>query len=127
VPGRPADRGSAVVDFVLVSPMLVLVGVAVLQLVLALVVKTTLTTAAVEGARAAALAGSAPAMGEARVRQVLAGTVAEPSLVAVDVHPEREDGVPVMAARIEYRLPFLGLIAPVTLTVDGHVLIEGVA
>jgi hypothetical protein len=107
--------------------MLVLVGVAVLQLVLALVVKTTLTTAAVEGARAAALAGSAPAMGEARVRQVLAGTVAEPSLIAVNVHPEREDGVPVMAARIEYRLPFLGLIAPVTLTVDGHVLIEGVA
>jgi len=113
-----------VIDFVLVLPLLLFVGVAVLQVVLTLVVRTTLTTAAVEGARAAALAGSATTMGEARVRQVLAGTIAEPSLVAVSVRPDREGGVPTMAAHIEYRLPLIGLLTPTTLSVDGHVLME---
>lgn len=122
--GDRADRGSAVVDFVLVVPVLLLVGVAVLQVVLSLVVRTTLTTAAVEGARAAALAGSAPTMGEARVREVLTGTIAEPSLIAVSVHPDHEAGVRTMAARIDYRLPLLGLLTPVSLSAEGHVLME---
>ena len=50
------DRGSAVVEFALVTPLLLLVALAVLQITLALHVRSTLTAAAAEGARAGALA-----------------------------------------------------------------------
>ena len=46
------DRGSAVVEFALVTPLLLLVALAVLQVTLALHVRSTLTAAAAEGARA---------------------------------------------------------------------------
>ena len=58
------DSGSAIVDFVLVAPLLIAVALAILQVILVMHVRTVLTSAAAEGARAAALAGADPRAGE---------------------------------------------------------------
>ena len=84
------DRGSAVVEFALVTPLLLLVALAVLQVTLALHVRSTLTAAAAEGARAGALAGAGLGVAESRTRDVLAEAgliVAESVDVPVFVDP----------------------------------------
>ena len=45
-------------EFALVAPLLMLVALAVLQLMLAVHVRTVITSAAIEGARVGALVGS---------------------------------------------------------------------
>ena len=66
-----SDRGSAAVEFALVAPLVLLVALGVLQLTLALHVRSTLTAAAAEGARAGALAYSNPSFAERRTRAIL--------------------------------------------------------
>ncbi|RIJ01598.1 pilus assembly protein, partial [Clavibacter nebraskensis] len=51
------DRGSAPAEFVMVGALLVVLALSVVQLALALHVRTTVLDAAAEGARTAALAG----------------------------------------------------------------------
>ncbi len=119
------ERGSAVVDFVLVTPLVLLLAAGVLQVTLALLVRSTLASAAVEGSRAAALSGSAAGAGEARVQQLVADTVAAPSLIDVSSRRGREGGLDVVITRIDYRLPLAGLLVPATLSVEGRVLVEG--
>ena len=63
-----ADRGSAVVDFVLVMVVLVPLVLGIAQVGLVLHVRNTLTAAASDGARSAATLGSTPADGVARAR-----------------------------------------------------------
>lgn len=107
------------------TPLLLLVGLAVLQLVLSLTARATLASAAAEGARASALSGSAPGAAEARIRDLLAGTVAEESVVGIATRSTVIEGVPLVETRIDYRLSLLGLLLPTELTVRGHSLIEG--
>jgi hypothetical protein len=123
-PGRFGDRGSAVVEFALVAPLVLLVALAVLQVALALHVRATLTSAAAEGARAAALAGADPASGVRRARVMLAQNVAATVVRHVTAQRTTVDGLPVMAVRIEATLPLVGLLGPTTMTVVGHALQE---
>lgn len=120
---RAGERGSAVVDFVLVTPLLVLVALGVVQVALVLHVRATLTAAAAEGARAASLAGADPAAGEARTRQLLAGTIA--GVRDITVAARTVDGLPVMVVRVAAELPLVGLLAPDLLVVEGRALREG--
>jgi hypothetical protein len=119
------DGGSAVVEFVLVTPLLVVLAVAVLQIVLALHVRATLTSAAAEGARAAALAGADPVAGVRRARVLLDASVAGSVVRDVLAGPSVVDGVPVMSVRIESVLPLVGLLGPELLVVEGHAVREG--
>ena len=118
------DRGSAVVEFALVTPLLLLVALAVLQVTLAMHVRSTLTAAAAEGARAGALAGSGLGVAEARTRDVLAGALGGDAAEDIVASRTRVSGVEVVRVRVTARLPLLGTLGPTALTVEGHAIRE---
>lgn len=120
------DRGSAAVEFALVAPLLVGVALVVLQLALTLHIRSTLTAAAAEGARVAALAGSELATGERRTRELLDGNFA--GGVVTSVHATRvvEHGLLVTQVQIQARLPLVGMLGPETMQITGHALQEHV-
>ena len=118
------DRGSSVVEFALVAPLVLAVAVGVLQVVLALHVRSTLTAAAAEGARAGALAGSSTVVAERRTRDVLANVLGGGVAERVEAYRTRIDGVPVVRVSVTGRLPLIGLLGPTALTVDGHAMQE---
>ena len=113
------------VEFALVMPILLAVALAVLQLALALHVRATLTSAAAEGARAAALAGTDVGAGERRVRDVVSTTIGAGLIDDVDVHREWREGDLVVAVGIDATLPLLGLLGPTAMRIEGHALQEG--
>ena len=118
------DRGSAVVEFALVTPLLLLVALAVLQVILALHVRSTLTAAAAEGARAGALAGAGLAIAESRTRDVLGDALGGDAAQDVVASRTRLEGVEVVRVLITARLPLLGTLGPTALTVEGHAIAE---
>ena len=120
------ERGSAVVEFALVAPILVGVALVVLQLALAFHVRSTLTAAAAEGARVAALAGSQLQTGERRTRELLDGNLS--ANVVTGVHATRvvENGVVMTRIEIEARLPLVGMLGPASMRIVGHALQEHV-
>jgi Flp pilus assembly protein TadG len=115
------ERGSAVVDFVLVSLVLVPLVLGLIQVGLVLHVRNTLAAAATEGARYGATIDRSPAAGAARTRQQIDDALA--SRFAQDVSARRETvgGVPTVAVTVRADVPPLGLWGPgVHLTVTGH-------
>ncbi len=111
-------------EFALVTPLLLLVALAVLQVTLALHVRSTLTAAAAEGARAGALAGSGLRVAEVRTREVLADALGGDTAQDIVASRVRLDGVDVVRVRVTARLPLLGTLGPTALTVDGHAIGE---
>jgi Flp pilus assembly protein TadG len=71
------ERGSAVVDFVLVSVLIVVLLLAVLQVAVYVHVRNVVTASAQEGARYAANADVDSALGAARTVEVVAGATSE--------------------------------------------------
>src|SRR3972149_132633 len=69
--GRRGERGQAMVELVLVLPVLLIILIGVVQFALVYHAKDVATTAAQEGARLAAADGRTPAEGAARARDVL--------------------------------------------------------
>lgn len=119
-----ADRGSAVVEFALVVPLVLFVALGVLQVTLALHVRSTLTAAAAEGARAGALAHSGSAMAEKRTREVLRDALGVGAVDSVRADVTRIDGVPVVRVAITAPIPLIGLSGPTSMTVEGHAIAE---
>lgn len=122
--GSGADSGSAVVEFALVTPILLIVVLAVVQVILALHVRSTLTAAAAEGARAAALSGSSLAAGERRTREVLADAIGGGAATSVAASRARLDELPVIRVTVTARLPLIGMLGPESLVVEGHAIVE---
>jgi Flp pilus assembly protein TadG len=110
---------------VLVLPLLVLLGLAVVQVALLAYTRATLVSAAAEGARAASLAGADPSAGVARVRSLVDATLARGAVRTVDVWRAREGGLPVVVVRVTAQVPLVGLLPPVGLDVEGRALVEG--
>ncbi|MEZ5117110.1 MAG: TadE/TadG family type IV pilus assembly protein [Candidatus Nanopelagicales bacterium] len=125
LPSAGDDRGSAALEFALVAPLVLLLGLAVVQVGLALHVRTTLTAAAAEGARVGALADRGPAAGAARTRAVLSDNLAGDVVESVTAGYETSGGVPVVAVRVRARLPLLGLLGPTATEVTGRAMREG--
>ena len=119
------DTGSAVVEFALVTPLLLVLLLGVLQIALAMHVRATLTAAAAEGARVAALSGSSLSRGEQRTRDVLADSLAGGRVAGVSASRERLAGVEVVAITVTASLPLSGLLGPTSLQVTGHAVQEG--
>jgi Flp pilus assembly protein TadG len=71
------ERGSAVVEFVLVSLLIVLLLLAVLQVAVYVHVRNVVTASAQEGARFAANADVDSAAGAGRTLEVVAGAISE--------------------------------------------------
>ena len=74
---RAGERGSAVVEFVLVSVLVVVLLLAVLQVAVYVHVRNVVTASAQEGARYAANADVDSSLGAGRTVQVVAGATSE--------------------------------------------------
>ena len=119
-----SDRGSAIVEFVLVAPLVILLGVAVLQLALVMHARATLTRAAAEGARAGALAGADAGAAAARAPAITEQAL--PGLILGDLSATAGslDGLPVMTLAIHATVPLIGPFGSTDLAVVGHALLE---
>lgn len=119
------ERGSAVVDFTLVSVLVLVLFLGVVQVALAVHVRATLVDCAAEGARVAGRADRGPQDGAARTRDLI--TAALSSRYAQDVVARQTvvDGLPVVEVTVSAPLPVVGLLGPAgVVTVDGHALEE---
>jgi Flp pilus assembly protein TadG len=119
------DDGSAVVEFVLVSILVVVLFLALVQLAVALHVRNTLVAAAAEGARYAAAADRSPDEGAEYTARLIEKTL--PSAFASDVTAGYEDvaGIPTIVVEVKTQLPVWGWIGPGgVLVVQGHAMEE---
>ena len=124
-PRRRGQRGSAVVDFVLVLVVLVPIFLGILQVALVLLVRNTLASAASEGARYAATLDRGPADGVARTRRQIDGAISGRFARDVSAHPATVDGAPGVEVVVHATVPALGLGGPgISLTVTGHAVEE---
>lgn len=120
-----SERGSAVVDFVLVLVVLVPVFLGILQVALVLLVRNTLASAASEGARYAATLDRGPADGVTRARERIDGAISGRFARDVTAGPATVDGVPGVEVTVRAVVPALGLGGPgVAVEVSGHAIEE---
>lgn len=123
---RGADQGSAVIEFVLVAPLITLLFVTVVQLALAVHVRSTLVDCAAEGARAAALAGGAGASGVLRTQELISADLSPAYAGDVSARRQVVDGVDTAVVRVRAPMPVIGLLgAGRVIVVEGHAVVEG--
>lgn len=115
-----SETGNASVEFALVAPLLMLIALAVLQLMLAIHVRTVMTSAAIEGARVGALIGSNLEQAEQRTRAVLSANIAGAAVSEVIATETRVGATPMIAVTVAAEIPLLGLYGPTTMTLTGH-------
>ena len=106
------ESGSAIVEFLLVSVLLVALTAGLLQLSLALHVRNTLADAAAEGARQASLVGATQQDGVALTRDLIRVAVGEAVEAEVGARREIWQGTPTVAVEVTAPLPLLGLFGP---------------
>ena len=119
------EAGSAVVDFVLVTVVLVPLVLGILQVALVLHVRNTLTAAASDGARLGATADRDPQDGARYTREQIAGAVSGQFAQAVTARTITLDGQAAVEVTVDADVPPLGLWGPaVHLSVAGHAVEE---
>ena len=119
------ERGAAVVDFVLVSTLVVPLFLGILQVGLFLYVRNTVTAAASEGAHYAAVLNREPADGEARTRELISGVVRDRLIDSVSAQATEIDGQPGVEVTVNAHMPPLGLWGPgISFSVQGHAVKE---
>jgi Flp pilus assembly protein TadG len=126
---QPDDRGAAVVEFTLVSILLVSLFLMILQIGLVLHTRNVMVSAAQEGARLAANADRSAQDGVARTEQALRGSLGGDLLARTDVTPlpttTTPGGARVVGIQVSGPLPFLfAPVGPLSITVAGHALDE---
>lgn len=116
-----AQEGSAVVEFVFVSSLLIFLVLGVLQLGLVLHVRNTVQDAASEGARWAALADSSLVEGHIRTTALINSAVGPQYASDIHVGYKTWLGQPAVVVTVSAPLPLLGLWGPsASLEVSGH-------
>lgn len=122
---RHDERGSAVVEFALVSVLLTALFLGVVQLALALYVRNTLVACASAGARYGAAADRAPADAAAYTRSRIRRSLADSYAADVRVGVRRRGEVRVVVVTVRAPVPVVGMIGPAgAMTVRGHALRE---
>jgi Flp pilus assembly protein TadG len=122
---RRSDVGSAIVDFALVSVVLVPLFFGILQLALIWHVKTTLTSAASEGARYGAAYNRTTADGQRRTGQVIDETFGTDFRDQVTASDSTVSGQPGVEVDVSAQVPVLGFWGPtITVEVSGHAVKE---
>ena len=124
------DDGAAVVEFTLVSVLLVALFLMVMQVGLVLHSRNVMVAAAQEGARFAANADRSAQDGVVRTEEALRGSLGGDLVDRTDVTPlpptTTPNGARVVGIQVSGPLPFLFLpVGPLRLTVQGHALDEG--
>lgn len=119
------EKGSAVVEFSLVSVLLVGLFLAVLQFALIVHVRNTLVACAAEGARYAANADRGLADGAARADVLIGQSLSDRFTGEVSARRLVRDGVPLVQVEVTTTLPLFGYVgADRALTVAGHAVDE---
>ena len=129
LPGRGWDRtderGSAVVDFVLVGGLLTLFFLAIVQLTLILHVRNTLIDAAASGARYGTLADRGAGDAKDRTAQLIGVALNREFAADVTTSEATYQGVRTLEVTVRAPLPVIGLIGPrAVLEVKGHAAIQ---
>ncbi len=111
----------------MVAGLVVVLGMAVFQLALALYVRNALISNASEGARLGARAGSSPAEGASRTRDLIARDLSATYAQGVTARTETTSaGVLVVVVTVTAPVPVIGLVGPSgSLTVHGRAFQEG--
>lgn len=127
--GAPADGGgedgSAVVDFVLVSVLLMVLFLGVVQVALAQHVRSMLVDSAAEGARYGARADRGPDDAVERTRDLIAADLSSRYARDVTARYTTRDGIAVVEVSVEAPLPVVGLLGPGgVIDVLGHAVAE---
>ena len=118
------ENGNASVEFALVAPLLMLVALAVLQLMLAIHVRTVITSAAIEGARVAALVDGDLTRAESRTRSILENNIAGTAVESISALRITEGDNEMFAVVVETELPLIGFYGPTSMKLTGHALAE---
>lgn len=124
-PERGPDAGSAVSEFVIAGAFVVVMLLAVIQLALALHVRTVVIDAASEGARLGARSGMS--LGDARERasSLLSTNLSEAYARDVAASLVERDGAVLVEVRVNAPLPVVALVGPAgALEVAAHALEE---
>ena len=109
------------VDFVLVTVILVPLVLGIIQLALVLYIRNAAADAASEAARYAAVVGRSPGDGVGEVRRQLAGVLADRYTRDIVARRTLVAGAPGVEVTIDVTVPALGLGGPgVSFTVTGH-------
>lgn len=120
-----SQRGSAIADFALVSVVLVPLFFGVLQLALIWHVRTTLTSAASEGAHYGATYSRTADDGGRRTSDVIDDVFGRRLSATVSAHETSIDGQAAVEVAVKADVPVLGFWGPtVTVEVSGHAVKE---
>lgn len=119
-----ADEGSAVAEFALVTPLVLALTLGLLQVTFALHMRTTLTDAAAQGARSAALADGSLEVGEARTWELVRGSLPVSQVHDVSASFDARDGVGVAQVVITADVPVIGAFGPIEMQVVGRAVLE---
>lgn len=123
--GRAGQRGSAVVDFVLVGGLLTLFFLAIVQLTLVLHVRNTLIDAAASGARYGTLADRGSADARDRTAELIGVALNRDFATDVTTSEATYQGIRTLEVTVRAPLPVIGLIGPRSvLEVKGHAAIQ---
>jgi Flp pilus assembly protein TadG len=109
-----------VAEFAMVSGLVVLLGLAVVQLGLALYVRNVLIACASEGARLGARADAQPADGARRSRELISDSLSPRFADHVTVQLVDDGPVAVVAVHVVAPLPVAGMLGP-----DGSIEVVG--
>ncbi len=119
------DRGSAVVEFVLVSVLVVFVVLALVQVAFALYVRNTLVAAAAEGARFGASAGRTPDDAALHTQRLIEMTLPPGYSDDVSAGVELVAGVPSVVVEVRAAVPLVAWFGPAEgITARGHAMSE---
>ncbi|NUP58461.1 MAG: pilus assembly protein [Pseudarthrobacter sp.] len=122
---REEERGSAVVDFVLVGGLLTMFFLAIIQLTLVLHVRNTLIDAAASGARYGTLADRDASDAEERTRSLIGASLNSSFAAGVSTSEVDIQGAHVLEVTVRAPLPVIGLIGPRDLLeVKGHAAVQ---
>ncbi|NVM96059.1 TadE/TadG family type IV pilus assembly protein [Arthrobacter wenxiniae] len=120
-----AERGAAVVDFVLVSTVVTVMFLALIQLAVVLHVRNTVADAASSAARYGALADRTAPDAEERARLLIGSALGSGFAQDVAATVSSSNGIPVLTVSVKAPLPLLGLWGPgQTLEMSGHAVID---
>ncbi|MCU1571537.1 MAG: conserved secreted protein [Naasia sp.] len=120
-----SEEGSAPAEFVMVGALLAVLTLSVLQLGLALHVRNTVTDAAAEGARTAALAGGSLEKGAARTEELIHAALGGGYAVRVEARETTWLDLRVAEVAVRAPLPVIGLLGVTGgIEVSGHAALE---
>ncbi|WP_184737011.1 TadE family protein [Arthrobacter sp. AZCC_0090] len=123
---RCGERGSAVVDFVLVGGLLTVFFLAIIQLTLVVHVRNTLIDAASSGARYGTLADRTAADARERTADLIGTSLNAEFAQDISTSEASFQGLRTLEVTVRAPLPVIGLIGSVpALEVRGHAAISG--